>query len=367
MTKHDWQAAFGAPDASFDATVRQTLDHLEEEPKMLKISMRTVVLALALLLALTGVVYAATTGFRIGDYFGRRGPGSVPQDFDTGFDRDYTQELCGLRFHIRDAYVDGDILIALTEISRIDGQPAIFLTDGIFEDNPIDVFDQTLSWELRDGRSIQEYAQENDLPVYRVGNEFEQGAPADAVGDEWAEEDFRYLVTFTEMEGIQSEQGEAALSWNILVQDENGEFIQQSMQVSLPVESFTQWEVAVNQAVEGLPVVVDSLRFQQSRVELKVDIAYHLDMEKMPDVAENDESAAGFRYRFIHLCDPADGRRLPQGARLLGTLRWLNEEHTAFEGALGSVSGQYAGDTIRLGFYDPWLDEYVGFLDVKIR
>ena len=367
MTKHDWQAAFGAPDASFDATVRQTLDHLEEEPKMLKISMRTVVLALALLLALTGVVYAATTGFRIGDYFGRRGPGSVPQDFDTGFDRDYTQELCGLRFHIRDAYVDGDILIALTEISRIDGQPAIFLTDGIFEDNPIDVFDQTLSWELRDGRSIQEYAQENDLPVYRVGNEFEQGAPADAVGDEWAEEDFRYLVTFTEMEGIQSEQGEAALSWNILVQDENGEFIQQSMQVSLPVESFAQWEVAVNQAVEGLPVVVDSLRFQQSRVELKVDIAYHLDMEKMPDVAENDESAAGFRYRFIHLCDPADGRRLPQGARLLGTLRWLNEEHTAFEGALGSVSGQYAGDTIRLGFYDPWLDEYVGFLDVKIR
>ena len=110
----------------------------------------------------------------------------------------------------------------------------------------------------------------------------------------------------------------------------------------------------------------DSL-FQQSRVELKVDIAYHLDMEKMPDVPENAESAAGFRYRFIHLCDPVTGEQLPRGARLLGTLRWLNEEHTAFAGALGSVSGQYAGDTIRLGFFDPWLNGYVGFLDVKIR
>ena len=367
MTKHDWQAAFGAPDASFDATVRRTLDQLEEEPNMLRISVKTVALALAVLLALTGAVCAATNVWKIGDYFGGRWGGLAPQDFDTAFQADYTQELCGIRFHIRDAYVDGDILIAMTEISRVDGQPAIFLTDGFDASDPIDSYDQVLSQELRDGRSISEYARENNLPIYRVGNWFEQDAPADGVGDEWAEEDFRYLVCFAEVEDIQSENGEAALNWNILVQDENGQFIEQSMEITLPVEAFTQWEVPVNQTVEGLPVVVDALVLQQSRMELKVDIAYHLDMERMPDVEENDESAAGFRYRFIHLCDPMTGEQLPRGPRLLGTLRWLNAERTAFEGAVGSVSGEYAGDTLQLRFYDPWLDEYVGSIDVKIR
>ena len=102
-------------------------------------------------------------------------------------------------------------------------------------------------------------------------------------------------------------------------------------------------------------------------MELQVDIAYHLDMEKMPNVDENDESAAGFRYRFIHLCDPVTGERLPEGARITGALRWLNEDHTAFQGDAGSVRGEYAGDTIQLRFYDPWLDEYVGSIGVKIR
>lgn len=366
MNKQQWQAAFGEPDASFDAAIQKTLNQLEEEKKMLKIPMRTFALALAILLALSGVVYAATTGWRIEDYFGGRHPGTVPEDFDTGYAEDYIQELCGLRFHIRDAYVNGDTLIALTEVSRIDGQPALFLTDSFDESDPIDSYDQVLSWELRDGRSIEAYARENGLHMYHVGTRFiQEGLSEGTAGDEWAEEDFKYLVFFAEIPGIQSENGRAAVTWEVMALDEKGEWVLRSVEISLSVEPFTVWEVAVNQAVEGLPVVVDTVYLQQSRLELQVDVAYHLDTQNMPDVAEYDESAAGHYYRFIHLFDPATGKRLPEGARMLGTLQWVGD--TTFRGSADSVSGEYTGDTIQLRFYDPWLIEYIGSIDVKIR
>ena len=366
MNKRDWQAAFGPPDASFDAAVRQTLNQLEEEQKMLKISAKTVALALALVLMLSGVVYAASTGWMIGDYFGSRVEGQVPKGFSSGFQADYTQELCGLRFHIRDAYVDGDLLMALTEISRADGQPAIFITDGIDETDLIDYYDQALSFEPRDGRTIAEYAKDNDLPIHYAGSWFRQEKTGDGAGDEWAEDGFNRLVTFAQVEDIHSENGVAKVIWEVYARNENGQYVHQDMEITLPVDTFTKWEVPVHQAVEGLPVVVDALYLQQSPIELQVDIAYHLDTDRMPEAYE-ENSAAGFQYRFIHLCDPATGEQLPRGVRMVGTLRWLNDEHTAFQGALGSVGGGFAGDTLRLRFYDPWLDDYVGQIDVKIR
>lgn len=367
MTKQDWQAAFGTPDASFDTRIQQTLDHLKEEPKVLKTSVRTVVLVLALLLALAGAVYAASTNWKIGDYFGRRIPGEVPEDFDSYYQEDYTQELNGVRFHIRDAYMEGDTLYAITEVSRADGQPAIFMGDGDDESDPIDNYDQTLSWELRDGRSIRQYADDNGFPIYHADAWFSQNEEVlDGAGDRWAEEEFKTSVFFAAIEGIQSENGLANLEWMLYVVDETGEVIQKSVEITLIVDDFTSWDVPVNQAVDGLPVVVDSLHLQQSRMELQVDIAYHLDEEIMHNVPEDDESAARYYYQFI-LCDPVTGERLPKGARLTGSLQALNEAHTEFAGAIGSVSGEYTGDTIQLRFYDPWLDEYVGSVDVKIR
>ena len=366
MNKQQWQAAFGEPDASFDAAVQRTLHQLEEDKKMLKIPMRTLILALAILLALSGVVYAATAGWKIVDYFGGRFSIDLPEDFDTSYTEDYTQELCGLRFHIRDAYMNGDTLIALTEVSRADGRPALFLTDGFDESVPIDNYDQVPSLELWDGRSIEAYAKENGLPMYHVGARFiQEGLSEGSVGDEWAEDDFKYLVFFAEIPGVQSENGRATVAWEVMVLDEKGEWVQKSMEITLSVEPFTVWEVAVNQAVEGLPVVVETVYLQQSRLELQVDVAYHLDEENMPDVAEFDESAAGHYYRFIHLFDPATGERLPEGALLAINFQWVGD--MAFRSSAGSVSGEYAGDTIQLRFYDPWLNEYIGAIDVKIR
>ena len=364
MKKEDWQSAFGSPSASFDERFRQTLERLDEkeERPMKRISFRAAAIALALILALTGAAYAASQGWMIGDYFGKRGPGNTPEGFTSGFEGDFAQEIGEIRFRIRDAYVSGSTLIVMTEISRKDGQPAIFLTDGWEESDPVASMDQMLSFEPTEKRSFAQYAQDQGLTIYHVGSWFFQnGRDMEGAGDVWAEDEYRKLVMLAQVEGVESENGRATVTWDVYLNDQR-----QVVDITLPVDAFREWTVEVHQTVEGLPVTVDQLTLRQSRMNLEVDIAYHLETDRMPENIPDQSPAACF-YSFIHLCDPATGERLPMGSRLTGTLRWLNEERTAFEGGLGSVNGEYPVDTLRLKFYDPWLDSYIGEIDVKIR
>lgn len=370
MKKEDWQTVYGQPSAAFDTRFRQTLDRLEEkeEKQMKRISVRAVLIAVALILALTGAAYAASQGWMIGDYFGRRGPGQAPDGFESGFSGDYTQEIGPVRFHIRDAYLSGDTLTALVEVTRTDGQPCLFLTESVSEEEDgIAYFDQTLSAQPEDQRTIAQYAKDEGLNLCHVGSWFAQdGEMKEGAGDEWAEDDNRMLVMMCQITDIHAENGKARVSWDVYTGTWESGLQEKSLEIELPVEACEEWTVQVNRPVDGLPVVVDSLTLRQSRLEMEVDLAYHLDKEKMPENIP-EQSPAALDYRIIHLCDPETGERLPMGARITGGMRWLNEEHTAFDGALGSISGVYSGDTLRLNFYDPWQDIYIGSIDVKIR
>lgn len=369
MKKEDWQQAFGQPSASFDARFRQTLDRIDqkEEKKMKHMSFRAIVIVVALLLALTGVAYAATQGWMIGDYFGKRGPGQTPEGFESGFAGDYTQEIGEVRFRIRDAYVSGDVLTALVEVERKDGKPALFVPEGIEEDDLIACLDQSLSFEPTDRRTIAEYARDEGMAVYLAGSWFTQdGRMLEGAGDEWAEDGYNMLVMMCQVHGIHSENDTVKLSWDIYLTDQQNGYQPQSLEIELPVEPYQEWTVEVNKEVEGLPVVVDRLMLRQSRMELDVDITYHLNIDKMPAIVE-ENSPAAWDYIYMHLCDPDTDEKLPMGARIVGGMQWLNAEHTAFEGALSSISGEYEKDTIRLKFYDPWQDAYIGAIDVKIK
>ena len=367
MNKQEWQSAFGEPSAFFHEGFFRTLDRLKEEKQVKKMSVRTALIALALTLALTCAAYAAVSQWMIGDYFGKRGPGSVPEGFESGYQGDYTQEIGDVRFHIRDAYVSGNVLTAMVEVSRTDGKPALFLTDSVEEEDLIVYYDQILTQDPEDHRTIAEYAKENGLPLYHAGSWFTQdGKTTESAGDEWAEDGFGRFVIFTQIQDIRSEGGKAKLSWDVYTADAEKGYQAQSMEIELPVEAYEEWTVEVDQAVEGTPVVIDRLMFRQSRMEMDVDIAYHLDMEKMPDtIAEN--TPAALDYRIIHLTDPDTDEKLPMGSRITGGMRWLNEAHTAFEGALDSIRGEYEKDTLRLKFFDPWQDAYYASIDVKIR
>ena len=170
MKKEDWQAAFGQPSASFDARFRQTLERIDqkEEKTMKHLSVRAVVIALALVLALTGVAYAASQGWMIGDYLnGRYGDNvNAPRDFSTGYDLEYTQELNDLTFRIRDAIVDGGNLNAIVEISRTDGRPAVIRGEDCMEDDLIanlypDLTEDDPTYPL----TVGQYALERNLPM----------------------------------------------------------------------------------------------------------------------------------------------------------------------------------------------------------
>ena len=374
MTQQQWQSAFGGPGASFDARVEQTLKRLEEENKMKQYSVRAALIALALILAMTGVVYAVSTHWMIGDYVGGRGAGNLPQDFDSGYEESFSLELGGVRFRIRDAYVNGNTLMAVTEVSRADGKPAIFMGPGTNEEDPIDDFDQILSWELRDGRSIRQYANTYHLPVYDVDVWFSQpGKMNEGSGDFWAEDEFRLGVFFSQVEGIESENGFAELDWMLYLGDEAGERTQQNVRVKLPVEASTDWEVPLGLPVEGLPLTLDKLYLRQSRIDLQADIQYTVYPDQLTEEQKqtlSEEFVEGFSlYGNVSfaLFDPTTDEKLPEGSRVSGSTDWLNEERTVCLRQVDSVYAGFQGDTLRIKVYDPWKDQYVGSIDVKIR
>lgn len=334
---------------------------------MKRFSLRAAVIAFALILAMTGGALAAANQWKIGDYFGKRGPGSAPEGFESGFDADYTQEIGEVRFHIRDAYISGSTLTAMVEVERKDGKPAIFVTEGFDESDLIANFDQVLSFEPEDRRTIAEYARDEDLPIYHAGSWFTQnGKMSEGAEDEWAEDNFERLVMLLQVQDIQSENGMAKLSWDIYLADQENGYQPQSLEIQLPVEEFEAWTAEINQAVDGLPVTVERLELRQSRLELDTRIVYRLDREQMPLDAPEDSPAA-HDYRFIHLFDPRTDEKLPVGSKIVGFDKWLDDEKTVIMKDLDSVRGEYDGDTLRLKFYDPWQDQYIAAIDVKIR
>ena len=364
--QEDWQKAFGRPTAAFDARVRQTLNHLEEEKPMKRIALRAVILAAALLLILTGVVYAAVSGWKIGDYFNHRygDTANVPKDFSSGFDYDYTQELDGLTFHIRDAYVDGDILNAIVEIGRSDGQPSLILTGDCMEDDPIgSLYIDSDSDDPASLILIKDYAREKGLPLYRAASDFAQQGTPDGGGDYWMEGD-RLLACFVTQSGVQVENGQAAFEWKVSVRAEDGTLHQASMTVTLPVEEQKTWEVPVAWRVDGLPVILDTMTLREGRMGLYVDFTWHID-EKLGDEETVRRLQQGDINLWFRLIDPASGETLPGGATIGGEVNSKDDVHFIQTG--DSVSAELRTDTLTIQAYDAWEKTRYGMTTVKIK
>lgn len=364
MKKENWQAAFGVPSASFDARFHRTLDHLDEkeEKKVKRISFRAVLIALALLLALTGAAYAATQGWMIGDYMGKRTGEHVPEDFESGYAQNYTADIGGLRFRIRDAYLNGNSFIALTEVSRIDGKPAVYWTDGVDIGDAVCNFDQFPKFEGGDMTPLDEYAEAHGMPIHFASNGFSGSFSGNSTCDEWMEDDWARLVFYEQIPGVPVENGKAELIWTPLA-EVNGEYVKKEIPITLAAEPYEEWEVQVNREAEKLPVVVDTLYLRQTRMDLQVDLTYHIDLKKATE--EQKEAIRHLRFEFI---DPDTGSELPIGARAGGFTGWLDEERTRFRQELNSIALTEATDalTLRLRCW-PEPDADYGTLTVKIR
>lgn len=364
--QEDWQSAFGEPNAAFDARVRQTLNRLEEEKPMKQHKWQTAALVFVLVLTLTGVVYAAASGWMLGDYFKQRYGKSVnvPDEFSTGFNLDYTQELDGLTFRIRDAIVDGGELNAIVEISRADGKPALFTSMDIMDDDPIgSLYIQDMDQD--DPASlipIAQYAQEHHLPLYRVDTEFIAGSDGSGAGDCWMEGD-KCLAYFVQVDDVQTRGDHADFVWQALKQGEDGKFLKVEMNVTLPVMESRQWDVRVNQQVEGLPVILDAVRLREGVMGTYVDVDWHIEPELDPAVAQKiRQGDLNLWFRFI---DPATGEELPGGPTMGSSVSSKDDVYYSQRG--DSVSSAFAGDTLYLQAYDGWEKDRFGTVAVKIK
>jgi len=359
MNRQDWQNVFGEPDASFDLCFQQTLNKLEEK-KMKKFTTRTAVLVFALLLALMGAAYAAANIRTLGGLLP-----SVPEDFNTGFDQELTHDFGGFRYRVLDAYLNGNSLMALMEVSRADGTPGLFLMDGDAEEDPIYCLYPD---RAEDSRTIGEYARDQQLPINYVGAKFTQpGSEQNVDGRSWMEEDQR-RIWYAELPNVQVENGQASVDWlmTYVQYGEKPEDItvpQESVPVTLRAEESPSREVAVNHAVAGMPVVVDKVTVRQTRMDMQLDICCHLEQDS--DDADALEMAA---ITFFRVLDPDTMEPVPVGSGLVSSHRsvqakeFVDDNHT--------VSLDWQGDTVLLQAVNPFLGagEWENdLIEVKIR
>ena len=361
--REDWQQAFGSPSPAFDARIRQTLNQLEEENRMKKTSIRTAILVVALILALTGVVYAATAGWNIGDYFNNRygDNANVPQGFESGYDRDYAQETDGLSFRIRDAYVDGDRLNAIVEISRADGKPALIRGSDCMEDDLIGFLYLDMK---EDQRTVAQYAKGKNLPLHWAGTDFAQdGRVTTGTADFWMEGEDR-LAYFVTAEDVESENGQAAFQWIVYSYGQGGTLNKKSMEIVLPVEEQTTWTVPVNQTLKELPVVLDELRLMQGRMGLRIEYRWHVEESLgMPEKAEAlKRNDLNLWFRAV---DPITWQELPGGATLTGSVDSMDDIHYVQKGS--SIDASAVSDVIHIQPYDAWEKQTYETLTVTVR
>ncbi len=268
--------------------------------------LRAIAFALVLVLSTVCMAYATVNYWKLGDYF-RWSGSQVPSDFDSGYNQDLTQELCGLRFHIRDAYMNGTTFVGLIEISHLDEQPALFLPyPSIFSpENLLGLLYKDCEGTI----TIGEYAKEKGLPIYYANSTFvpENGLDYGS-GDMWMEKD-RVMVYYTTTNGVYPTDGKLTLNWTVNVINDQGEWQTASKKITLPVEEIKTQTLHVDKSVpvDGIRVVMDSLTLRETRLDNQMDFIYHIEGEKPGD----KEKVMDYRFRLV---DPATWQFLPEGS-----------------------------------------------------
>ena len=309
---------------------QRVMNQPKGEKKVKRFTIQTV-LAMMLLLAIMGTVYAASLNsapddlitnapvpasegmggvdqwaiveraaqkaeedhWMLPDYFRWSGV-ELPEDFTTGFDQDLTQEFGGFRFHIRDAYVNGNTVHAITEITRIDGEAAIVLMWPTgWEKDLMRTYYKNLS-DVNMTLTLGEYVEKKDMPVYAAVNLFGQsGRASDGGGMEWFEGEGKGEIQHEYATGLASENGVMKIDWEVGYWDEiEDKFVWTSMPIELPAVETQEKVIDVYKTinVNGVDVELQFIRLYENALDIEMDIIFSLvnpqagDEEKMKDM-----------------------------------------------------------------------------------
>ena len=309
---------------------QRAMNQPKGEKKVKRFTIQTV-LAMMLLLAIMGTVYAASLNsapddlitntpvpasegmggvdqwaiveraaqkaekdhWMLPDYFRWSGV-ELPEDFTTGFDQDLTQEFGGFRFHIRDAYVNGNTVLAITEITRTDGEAAIVLMWPTgWEKDLVRTYYKNLS-DVDMTLTLGEYVEKKNIPVYAAVNFFGQsGRASDGGGMEWFEGEGKGEIQHEYATNLVSENGVMKIDWEVAYWDEiEDKFVWTSMPIELPVVEVQEKLIDVYKTinVNGVDVELQLIRLYENALDIEMDIVFRLvnskegDEEKMKDM-----------------------------------------------------------------------------------
>ena len=356
MYKNEWQAVFEAPSASFNKRIDETFSKIREEKKVKKISVRVVILAAVILLLMTGVVYAAVTGqWDIQDYFKNMYGTHIPDDFASDYDQTITLTAGNVELTVRDAFVDGPVIYLLTEARTKDGTPGYFVTADINEHDEIGQFYHDQS-KQNDKRTILQAAQERDAKVYSISistqfNGLESGS---ASCDFWYEEDDLFVVMMHE---CLNEAAQKPVEGTICLSvDEGNKVTENKTDVTFPIVPMEQRTISINQRIEGLPVIVDSLTIEYGRMSNFYTLDWHYDRSLSADNEKTDI--------WFELLDEEENS-LPHGA--LSVEGVFSQDDIRFTQKYMSTPSDFKIDRVLLRAYLPMEDNKPRFGSVLVN
>ncbi len=345
--------AFGTAPDSFKARIASTLETIEEEKTMKRISLRVALCAAAVLLLLAGVVYAAANDWKLFDFYKQRYGMELSGEAQTALKQsevNQTVEVGDLVFTVREAIADGRYLY-ITGTARHKTPDTAYLMDMMT--GPADWMVVNGDYSPENKRSYKTAAIEDGRRLYSVemnataiGHE-DVGGMGDAVmaadgsvsimmGSEIATDDETLQVSIRCFSTEWVRDGDTFAP---------GERSEKTVDLTVPVTQGDKRTIEVDKMMPGTAAQID--RIELSLTPLACYYAIHY------TIVENEDKLLTAHSRHVLWMEFADmtGAILPIGASLGGTIESDDDAHYV---ASGSVTLGAYPDKLILRPGDGW-------------
>ena len=335
---------------------RRVIAASKGEVKVKKKISAVTVLVIALMLTSVTALALQLSGWRIADYIRNVDEGSIPDDFESGFNQDLTLDVENVRFHVRDAYAAGNKIILVTEACCLENDKTMVLPSEDFCDPNISHARQYIK-ELAgvdDEITLSDYAKQKGLSMIHVYVNAQQKDTYPIVsGDEWIENDTT-LVSITSADYLEPVNGTVEVEWEVGVyHDQSDEPLEtKTLNFQLPVENVKKIQLDVHQPVmaEGIPVSLDRVVLMPTRLETQVELFYHTDSR------QSAEQLLKYRFKAI---DPTSLKFANAGSNSDGPEILSTEGQSVYFHDAWTISSSLEKDALYLQFLPvySWPDE----------
>lgn len=291
------------PERCHQALMNAACSVKEEKQTMRKYSLKTVVIAIAVMLSMLTTAFAAGEIFGWTDYFEQWGIHTTPRMRDAMQMEPQSYTLGPVTFTVQEAVSDNRFAMVSTKISVTDGSPALMTQ---FADDPIGAYGER-SQVLMSALDIEdkslpcmEAAAQKGIPLYSVRAAIEVDESVNGgVGMEDIMWDTQGNVAYFSNHALKTEAvGEmlpVTLFLRVAQVDANGEEIQKwttRETITIPVGKL----LAEKNYVPEMPYTVDGAMLTDIHAELYVTGAYLTFTWQMPEGVENNDDFNIWNY-----------------------------------------------------------------------